>query len=874
MALFGGVAVDVGSGQSNSDVEGDSWLDVLSKAVIAVAARCDALYYAFRAAVVGEFAGAEDGKGHSLEYTIDGHQCDPKFHKVNVKVKAILVTLDLPTSPAAADLALVMLALVALAWLGAALLAHILCSRPRFSDHAGAEAARRIRSAFADVSENTQPLFRNGRRTNNPCCPCANRPHHVVEIPSARNSMSSSASIHTGNLASPGQIINTPLFANSEQSADSDADSDEDAGELLHGFGESRPAPRLECKDVTLRVVEWRRSAKKMQRTKLTVLDNCAFKAAPASVTCLLGPSGAGKSSLLDVLAGRRTSGKLQGPGCVRVDNVRTSPATLRQMSRYCPQDDVLPSRLTAFEHLTFHARLRLPSSWPDKRKVRAANRELARLGLTKAYDFDAQTTLLSKASGGQRRRVTIATELVAKNRLLFCDEPTTGLDAATALLACLRLRRVSRRGVTVVTVLHQPRPEIFWDAVDILALVVKGRVVFAGPPSLAAKKFLSRPGHAVKETLNPADAMLDAADSFPAEDLDDQDRPRAFFDDLSPAAPSSQESVVRQFDDPSIPPPRQDSTSSARRLSTESCLVNFLNAQAQQQPSALAIFYLLARREVRATIRDWPSLLLHYIPAVVIGLLLGVVYNNMPHHNDTAAGIMDRFGLSFVLCTTVGLSALSAAPRARRAARLFARERDALRDTALPSFLASTYLGDAIPLRLFPPAILAVIAAFLSSCCVSFGRVVAFVVAVVQLHYSLAAVGRFIGALAPRDAVCAGASALYLLFSLLLCGFFVSPSDLPHKFWKHVANILPAKYGYEALNAHMFYGVDDLFIVSEIGDSHVRTGPYSGNTILRCFGLDTPGHAKQKHFALAIFSISAEVASFVALKLFARERR
>ena len=452
-----------------------------------------------------------------------------------------------------------------------------------------------------------------------------------------------------------------------------------------------------------------------------------------------------------------------------------------------------------------------------------------------------------------------------------------------------------------MVAVLHQPRPEIFWDAIDAVALVVKGKVVFVGPPKVAAEKFLSVSDHNV--ALNPADAMLDAVsaafehhnnNNHKALSLRTQPPPpphdgASSYDDGSSITASPQQPPYYYQ-----PPPGTEYTGGTTTIAESvsevphrvplgqigagTSLIDALEDDDFDPDdaalSSLFVFQLLAMREIRATSRDWPSLILHFAPAALIGVLLGVVYDDLPSHDASAAGIMDRYGLSFIICTTVGLSALSAAPRARRSARLFARERDALKDAAAPSFLASAYLGDAIPLRFLPPAILAAVAAYLSQCCKTMFRSGCLVVAAVQLHYDLAAIGRFVGALAPRDAVCAGASALVLLFSLLLCGFFVSPNDLPQKSWKRVADVLPAKYAYEALNAHMMADVDDLFIVSKVGGNNVRTGPYTGNTILRCFGLDTPAHAPTKHLILAIFGLAADMATFLALKLFARERR
>lgn len=473
------------------------------------------------------------------------------------------------------------------------------------------------------------------------------------------------------------------------------------------------------------------------------------------------------------------------------------------------------------------------------------------------------------------------------------------------------------------MAVLHQPRPEIFFDF-DVVALVVKGRVAFVGSPQAAATKFLGKPNSNMPNliTINPADCMLDAVtsavmmadkhargrslsgrqtsvrepavahDRF-AEELAEEEKKtdQNFVEDA--VRNGDQNYAASDFNHASgdrhtingpalergsgLPvEPVGTVTYSGATLSQHgswSTQVAYSTLW-QDAPSTWDMFRLLAKREARAVSRDFTSLALHFLPAAAVGLLLGVVYEDLPSKDDTAAGIMDRYGLAFIVSTTVGLLALSAAPRSRRAARLFSRERDALRDSAFPSFAAAAYVGDALPLRLVPPAVLAFVAASLSKCCQTNSHMVGFVAAATQLHYALAAAGRVIGAVAPRDGVCSGCSALVLLFSLLLCGFFVSPRDLPNPPWKQIARIFPASYAYEALNAHMFADVDTLFIVSKVGGANVKEGPFTGTTILNCFGLDSAHKAPAKHIALVIFGVIADVLTFLAFKLFARERR
>ena len=590
-------------------------------------------------------------------------------------------------------------------------------------------------------------------------------------------------------------------------------------------FGEA-PPPRLACRDVSLALAG----------VAAPVLDRVSLSAAPGGVTALLGPSGAGKSSLLDVLAGRRTSGRCQGtvdlsrrhflgPGAVDGGTLDAATARQRRLSSaFAPQDDVLPPHLTCREHLTFHAKLRLPGAWPAARKRRVARAEADALALdARCYE----ETRLGKASGGQRRRVTLATTLLAKRQLLFCDEPTTGLDAATALVVCRRLQDVSRLGVTVVAVLHQPRREIF-VALDRVALLVRGRLRVCGTPADVRAALDARAADGPMAS-NPADAMLDLAQ-----------------------APGGL--AVAASDAAEAPSPQRRGRRRAR-------------------PAPVGGFQalcLLATRERRQCLRDGPLLLLQYVPALVVGAILGLVYEDLPSRNGQAAGIQDRLGLAFVLCTSLGLSALSAPPRSRRAARLLARERDSY--GFAQAFAAAAYVGDALPLRVAPPLALAGLVVGLSHAAKTYNHALGFVLAAFQIHYVLAATGRAVGAVASSNAIASAATSLLLLFNLLLSGFFINPADLA-PVWRALASCLPMSYAYEALVAHEFALVEDLYISSKVGSSKIRTGPYPGEAILHCFGFDADD-ALADHLALVAFGAGADLLTCLFFGLFAFEKR
>ncbi|CAN0492074.1 unnamed protein product, partial [Laminaria digitata] len=154
---------------------------------------------------------------------------------------------------------------------------------------------------------------------------------------------------------------------------------------------------------------------------------------AAGTVTAIMGPSGAGKTSLLNALAGRlqAVSTRAGGgglTGSVRLDGQAVGAEQVRRVSAYVTQEDVLPETLTCYEHLMFHAHLRLPAGTPLKRRHCRVMEVLQHLGLGEIWDSRIGGGLTRGVSGGEKRRLSIATEILTRPALLFLDEPTTGL--------------------------------------------------------------------------------------------------------------------------------------------------------------------------------------------------------------------------------------------------------------------------------------------------------------------------------------------------------------------------------------------------------------------------------------------------------------
>lgn len=154
-------------------------------------------------------------------------------------------------------------------------------------------------------------------------------------------------------------------------------------------------------------------------------------------------------------------------------------------------------------------ARIRLPAAWTNKEIQAHVDILISCLQLTHVKDSLVGSTSAPVISGGQRKRVSIGMELVAAPMALFLDEPTSGLDATSAASIMTTLKALSRMGITIVTIIHQPRQEI-WESLDSLILFGAGRLIYHGPGNGAVKYFQYECGFSFPSHGNPADTVMD----------------------------------------------------------------------------------------------------------------------------------------------------------------------------------------------------------------------------------------------------------------------------------------------------------------------------------------------------------------------------
>lgn len=216
-------------------------------------------------------------------------------------------------------------------------------------------------------------------------------------------------------------------------------------------------------------------------KSGVKLMDTVGFVVPGGSLVAVVGPSGAGKSTLLRALTGAQpaTQGRVYYSGRDLYDNYQE----LRSRIGVVPQDDVVHRDLTVRHALNYAAELRFPSDYTRKARQREVNEVMDELGLT-AH----KNTLVKKLSGGQRKRVSVAMELLTEPTLLLLDEPTSGLDPSLDRDVMELLREQARGDRSVLVVTHSVNNLADCDYVMVLA--PGGLLAYYGPPSEIGDRF------------------------------------------------------------------------------------------------------------------------------------------------------------------------------------------------------------------------------------------------------------------------------------------------------------------------------------------------------------------------------------------------
>ncbi|XP_055917320.1 ATP-binding cassette sub-family G member 1 [Eupeodes corollae] len=257
----------------------------------------------------------------------------------------------------------------------------------------------------------------------------------------------------------------------------------------------SWPPVNLEFRDLNYSVPDLTKGSKLILRG-----INGEFRS--NELTAVLGPSGCGKTTLLNVLAGYNAS---TATGQINVNRRPRQAKLFRRMSRYIMQNEVLDPHCTVQEAMILAAHLKLGNELPISQKMEMIDEILCMLRLNKSG-----RTMCEGLSGGEKKRLSIALELVNNPPVIFLDEPTTGLDDLSSSQCISLLRRIAHSGRTIICTIHTPSAKLFqmFDKVYVLA---DGQCAYQGTTHNIVP-FMNAIGLSCPLTYNPADFIIEVA--------------------------------------------------------------------------------------------------------------------------------------------------------------------------------------------------------------------------------------------------------------------------------------------------------------------------------------------------------------------------
>lgn len=498
-------------------------------------------------------------------------------------------------------------------------------------------------------------------------------------------------------------------------------------------------------------------------------------------VLAIMGASGAGKTTLLDILANRTKAGQVTGNVYV---NGKTCPREeYKNLIGYVDQEDTMIPTLTVYETILYSALLRLPRSMSDAAKKYRVMEVMQELGIDGIKDSKIGQADDRSISGGERRRVAIACELVTSPSILFLDEPTSGLDAYNAFNVVESLVTLARNYKrTVIFTIHQPRSNIV-TLFDHLVLLAKGRIIYSGSQA-QAQNYFGTIGYSCPPGFNIADYLIDLT----MEALDSTD---ASGNEAAPSVNVVVENVPST--DGLTPHLRKltqayENSSVATELQAEISQIlsqaasnyadgndnlsgNTIVITSHKRPGIITQFRILADRTFKNLYRNPMLMFAHYAISVALALICGGLFYQV---SNTIAGFQNRMGLFFFYEALLGFMCLTSLQVFSTERVLFIRERANGYYSPGTYFLAKV-LFDIIPLRVVPPLMMGLISYYMVGLVEGVNEFLKFLLVLVLFNLTAAALCLAIGVVFKNVSMANLLSVLVMLFSMLFAGLLLN---------------------------------------------------------------------------------------------------
>lgn len=489
-----------------------------------------------------------------------------------------------------------------------------------------------------------------------------------------------------------------------------------------------------------------------------TILTGCSGIMRPG-LNAIMGPTGSGKTTLLDILAGRKDKRFLKGHVFV---NGISQTNDFKLSSGFVVQDDVVMGTLTVRENLYFSANLRLPSTFSSSHRKDRVETIIKDLQLTLCADTLVGAQNRRGISGGERKRTCIGMELVTSPNVLFLDEPTTGLDASTAVVVMKLLRKQAAKGRTIIFSIHQPRYSIF-KLFDNLTLLVMGQTVYNGEAKMSMAYFESL-GYMCETFNNPADFYMDVL----------SDEKMSVEDGVNKEEAVSNESLVKMYKNSDMYVKTMSEIKSVYDSSKYIDEVEIRNKN-QYPSSFFRQIRFLSVRSMKNMVRDPRGLISQLFVGVVNAAITGAIYWRL---KKDSAGIQNREGLFYFILMNQVFSNLSAIS-------IFYNERPIFRNECsngyyrISSYFLSKLFFDVLPLRILPLIIFSLMVYFMTGLKLGVDNFFIFVVSLLTANLTGSSICIFVSSSTSNIAVANLLVTLPFVFMQVFSGFLLNLASI-----------------------------------------------------------------------------------------------
>ncbi|KAJ5277081.1 hypothetical protein N7497_006493 [Penicillium chrysogenum] len=349
-------------------------------------------------------------------------------------------------------------------------------------------------------------------------------------------------------------------------------------------------------------------------------------------LVALMGPSGCGKTTLLNVLARRAASAGAKVLGETYVNDAQMDSRNFQRVTSYVEQEDVLIGSLTVQETLKFAADLSLPSSVSKRERMDRIRTLLEAFGIQNQANTLVGTPIRKGISGGQKRRVSVAGQLITNPKILFLDEPTSGLDSTASFEVMSYAKELARaNNLLIIASIHQPSTTTF-NLFDKLLLLSAGKTCYFGEIS-AVDSYFSGIGYPIPAQTNPAEFILDTVSSDFASSKEED---RVGVIQAAWANSSEAKSLERQV---------------SERVGSTEKPVNKASTEEQTRPGTVSITMALLHRSFVKSYRDVIAYGIRIAMYLGLAIMMGTVWLRLHPSQDSIQPFINAifFGSAFM---------------------------------------------------------------------------------------------------------------------------------------------------------------------------------------------------------------------------------